>query len=229
MATQVQDIIAAFRSDFYPDCTDAKAQTLFNEAYKTVLASIKCRTAEVILTLTAGTREYTLAEVNQQVNFAYYEPSSNVSQSYQLQETNLDVRSITQKSWQSSGGTNGKPDSYYTTNVANSDGAIIKIGLDPVPDTTSSGGYPRVRLNVTQYSTLTGTETVPEGLKDDNPYLYYMAYRWAIRQDRDMKDYWLSEFERSLAENQTFFKKRLVLDARDEVISPIVGFQGRAV
>jgi hypothetical protein len=229
MASTVTAIITEFRSLFYTDCSEATAQTLFNEAYKHVLMNIKCRTAEVILTVTAGTREYTLAEVNQQVNFAYWEPSTDLASSWQLQECNLDSLSIVEPGWQSSGGSTSQPTRYYTTNVSNSDGAIIKIGLDPIPSTTSSGGYPRVRLNVTQYSTLTASETVPEGLLDDNVYLFYMAWRWAIRQDREQMNMWKDAYRESLAENQVFFQKRLVLDGRAQVISPVVNMQGNII
>jgi hypothetical protein len=229
MASTVASIITTFKSDFYTDCSDATAQKLFDEAYKHVLMNIKCRTAEVIITVTAGTREYTLSEVNQQVNFAYWEPSSTVAQSYQLQEVNLDSLAIVQPGWQASAATNSQPTRYYTTNVSSSDGAIIKIGLDPIPNATSAGGYPRVRLNVTQYSTLTGSETVPEGLLDDYPYLYYMALQWAIRQDRESAGYWRQLYNQSLSENQAFFQKRLVLDEGVIAISPFVNRMGSIV
>ena len=229
MADSVDSIIAEFRSDFYPGCSVTRAGTLFNEAYKKVLKEIKVRTAEVTLSLVAGQREYTISEVNQQVNFAIYKPSVTSSGWKQLKETSLDRLSVIEPGWQSNSDSDSAPSRYYFTAVASGDTSILKIGLDPIPDTTTSGGYPCVVLNVTQNSTLTGSETVPEGLLNNDPYLFYMAYKYASRQDAVKKQYYYEEYVKALADNQEFFEKKLVLDRPFQFISPFARAQRSVV
>lgn len=226
MASTVDSIIAAFRADIYPGCSAARAQTLFDEAYKRVLKDIKCRTTEVTVSWTAGVREYTLAEVNQQVNFAVCKPSAESGGWAQLEEVSLDLLSVTEPGWTADTDNTSQPTRYYITSAVNGDSADLKIGFDPVPDTTTSGGYPCVVLNVTQFSTLTGSETVPAGLLNDDPYLYYMAWKYATRQDKANALGYKAAFEEALAENQEFYQKRLVLDRNTRIVPGIVGKQG---
>jgi hypothetical protein len=165
MASTVTAILARFQRRFR-QCEATYAQTLFDDAHRTILKKCEVRNTTRTITLTASTRQYDLNAAVFKVHEAYYETSSDPGDWTQLTETNLSKLVNKSPGWRA-GATDSTPTLYYITSAVSTDTAKNQIGFDPIPDTTTSGGYPRVQLYVTEYAALSGSETVPENLLDE--------------------------------------------------------------
>jgi hypothetical protein len=189
MASTVNQIVSKFRQDFYPDCAPAKAEALWQEAWNRAVHLFRLREAAVTIPLTPGTREYDLPGTVAAVREAYYEPSAEPTEWRALSGTSVDALARTEAGWQASA--DGVPVRFYVRTAADEDSGKRVIGFDPIPIIGTEGTYPRIRLHAVQRAELTGTETVPDFLLSDEWFLYEMAYRYAIRQDRGVVAQWM--------------------------------------
>lgn len=229
MPSTVTAIVSSFRTEgFYPDCPSAVAGALFEDVYREVLSTIQIRNTTVSIPLVAGQREYDLSEDVFKVHEAYYEESSDASGWFVLEETSMDALVRLEKGWRAFTG-DSRPLRYWTSSTVDGDSGKPVLALDPVPPATTSGTYPRVRLYVTQYAPLTGSETVPSGLLSDDVYLYGMAYKWAVRRDPERAGYWKQLYSDEMVAERKHYQNKLVQAPDIVILSPFIGRTSRAV
>lgn len=213
---------------FYPDCPDATATTLFNDALKWMTWKLRLRTTMEVISLTQGTREYDLPDDLTNIREAYYQPSATADTWQVLQGTTRDLLARVDTGWLADSSQN-VPQRYYVDQAADSDSGKRIIGFDQVPQVTTSGGYPNVTLYTVETADLTLSETMPIGIYTDDVLLYEMAYRWAIRQDPERVDYWKGLRDEALAETDAL-NKSVVDDAPPQIfLSPFTNRTSRAV
>lgn len=203
------DSVTQVCADFnarYPDVGTTAAERLFNMIHKRILARIGIRDTTAIISLTAGTREYDLAEANLQIRVAHYVRSASEGDFYEIRETSTDALDELDEGWRGRA-TQSEPRAFYVTSVVDSDTSEKKIGFVEIPPTTTSGGYPNVTLYVTQNAVLSGSDTIPAALQDSQIYLDGMSWLFAKEQGLESRDYWKAEYEKRCHEELAFIKR----------------------
>lgn len=218
MASTKLQCVNEFREAFYPDCPLDTAKTLFDRAYKLVLKTLRVRGDEIVVSLTSGTREYTIDSNILSIKNAYYQRSSNAGNWVNLTPSSLDMMDALTSGWRIAGYTS-EPSSYYTNTAVNGNTSILKIGFYPIPQTTTSGGYPRVVLYVNDYADLGDSDTVPPMVLTDNVYLYYMAKQWAERQDAPRVAYWSQLFDAEMVKESNHARGNVENAPRNILVS----------
>lgn len=193
MPTTVQDVVDAARVG-YPGIPDIGAPSiavnLFNEVHNDILARCGIQTDTETISLTADTKEYALAVTARFASTAVYVRSATAGDAVKLQ-------SKAQEAFEADHGTykneaSGEPDSYYI--VHSSDGTV-KIGFDPTPDTTTSGGYPSVVMRVGRGATLTASGNLPLGVKNHTAWIAGIQAFWARRRSLPDAAQKMAEYE----------------------------------
>ena len=90
----------------------------------------------------------------------------------------------------------GEPTKFYVEAV-NTNGEV-RVGLDPVPDTTTSGGYPVVALYGTTYQAMLTNETVPSIIPSIRVYVEGMKKLYASDRDPERVGIWDELYRREL-------------------------------
>lgn len=204
MASSAEQVIARFRSEFYPDCPSARASTLWQEAWQRGTVLFRLRETTLHINLVAGVATYPLTGEVAAIREVRYELSSDPSGWRKLAGCSLD-------SFAASGAI-GEPTRYALQNLASDSGAGRVLRLDPIPGVSTSGGYPRLGLEVVGRSQLSGDDVLPAFLLTDEWFLYEMAFRYAVRQDRESAEFW-----RALREDEQAQWSRFLKSADDEV------------
>ena len=181
MASTANQVIAKFQRT-YPDCSVTDAESLLQDALVTVYTGLQIRNTTSAISLTAGTQEYDLNVNATRIIAARYELSANQTTWSRLDATNIDRLNIEEPNWRSYS-TNGSPSRYYVTSAASNDTAKSVIGFLPRPGTTSANSYPRVVIEITEFAGLTASETMPSNLPTDDVFVYYMCWKWAVRNN----------------------------------------------
>lgn len=195
MPSTVDQIVGKFQRKF-PECDPTTALDFFQSALKRVLSRVQVRNNVQYVSVVNGTREYALDASIFKIHSAYLE--QGVGSSIPMQEYSTDELDVLRWGWRQ---TNflGDPVEYYISSMAVSAGgsdtqlssAQNCIGFNPIPAITTSGTYPRVALYCTAYLPLSGSETVPSNLLDDNIFLYRMYEQWGEwTQDAQSAQYW---------------------------------------
>lgn len=174
----VSEVVSEMRRK-YPACDPTRALELFNKVYREFATRSQIRNSTLSITLTASTAEYDLSSAVYMIHEAYYEESSNPSDWTPLKERSLDEYITKRWGWRQTQGSSSKPVEYYTTSAENSNTSKARVGFWPVPDTSTSGTYPRVRLYVTTIIDLITSDTVPPQVVNTNLFVYGMYALWA--------------------------------------------------
>lgn len=226
MASTVTQLITKFtQGGFYPDCDATTAESLFNDVYKEILMSLQVRTNSITISLTANTATYDLDESVIRVHEAWYDVDATPANSRLLTQVSLDALRLLYPHERTQ--YVGEPRQIYSTSAVSSDSGKQQVGLIPVPETSTSGTYPRLRLVVTQYATLTGSETLPNSILTDDLFLYAMAKKWAVRQDPEKVAYWTKLYSGEMATNADRINRTLVQAPLSQNFSPFAGYQSR--
>jgi hypothetical protein len=184
----------------YPELGSSIAQQFFNDAHHFVLEKLQVRNTTSTVSLTANTQQYDLDATISKVHEAYYERSSEPGTWQVLYEKSLDQLIVESKGWRTTG-TSNIPYYYYITSATDTDSGKPQIGFYPIPNAGTSGTYPRVKLYVTQYADLTGSETVPSSLLDDKIYVYQICRDWASGYDKDLYGWWQERVDEEVQKN----------------------------
>lgn len=172
MAITVASVLARIQRRF-PDCSDAVATAYVNEVHQDLLRQLPIVTATEDISLVAGTQEYAYAEATIKIVSAEYFGSA--TDRHHMFPTDLDHLNNNEPGWRSRG--RGRPTRYYLWRDSSGNGVI---GFDPTPVSTTSGGYPLVRLYQTRVETLTGASNLPEGILSAELYVYGAQRRFAL-------------------------------------------------
>lgn len=207
MASTVTQVVAKFRRT-YPDCGDTRAGELFADTHREILVRLRLRETVVSISLTDGTREYDLGDTTLLVNSAVFVNSATDGDYIVLDPTSIDHLDYDDPTWRARLDENS-PSTYYIRNVTSSDTSKQVIGFDPIPDTTTSGGYPIVKVYCQQEATITTSETVPPQLLSDQIYIYKMAQMYSAEKDRKQYPFWNALYEEEYQRNLVHIKNRI--------------------
>lgn len=183
-----QTLVDRIRRNF-SGLTEAEALEYLQEAHTHILGQIRLNIETVSISLTADTREYALDNDILRVWNAMYLTSA--TQGFQLVPTHVDRLDSTTHRWRIQG--SSQPREWYVEES--------NLGLYPTPDTTTSGSYPAVSLEVTRDQTLSisGTPTtIPEFARRPHAWVAE-ACRWVALAK---KDYERSQFFTQLAQSE---------------------------
>jgi len=162
MSTTVQNVVDQARIG-YPSIPDVGAPStavnLANEVHNDILTRCGIQTDTETITLTSGTKEYSLPVTARFATSVTYVRSASAEDVVKLLSRSQEEFENESPAYKYSD--SGEPTSYYITH--GSDGTV-SIGLDPTPDTTTSGGYPKVVMRVGRGATLTAAGNLPLGV-----------------------------------------------------------------
>jgi hypothetical protein len=72
---------------------------------------------------------------------------------------------------------------FWVESRPSGNGAQFYLTVDPIPDTTTSGGYPIFQLNYNVYTALSGSDTIPLSMPNASAILNGMFYKWSQMQN----------------------------------------------
>lgn len=169
--------------------TEDQALEYLQEVHTHILSNVRLNIETITINLTSGTGEYAIDDDILRVWTARYLVSAT-SQDV-LNPTHVDELNKNHRDW--------KVDSASTPNLYYVEGS--NLGLYPVPDTTTSGGYPVVKCEVTRDQTLSisGTPTViPEFARRPQAWIMGACKAIALDKEDSRIDRFTVEFEREL-------------------------------
>lgn len=181
----------------YPDCDATTAGLLFDETHLEILDELKLRKSTLAISLTAGTREYTLSLTALHIEEAYYQPSVTVTTWKKLVPVSTEQLSD-RGNWRMQA-QNQVPNQYYVSTAISGNTSVMVIGFDQLPPTTTSGSYPNVTLYGDFSADLIGSDSLPTAITYANVYAYTMCEKFAIIKQQDVQT--ISKWH-SLAEKQ---------------------------
>lgn len=157
------------------DCTDAIALEYINKADRDISTILRLRETTEDINLTAGTNEYALStETILKVWAGRYIRSSATGDSNRMKETSYERMDLMMGDWRSD--PSDEP-TKFAIKPGSTGGASVLF--HPTPATTTSGGYPIVRLYVTISKALISGDSLPALLKSSDVYTYRAAFRLA--------------------------------------------------
>ena len=192
MAMLVSDIITRAKQ-VYPDLSSAIALQYFNHIHNELMHRLNIRPARQSLSLTAGTAVYDLTGTR--AFDAVYKTSSTKETSLSI--VTWDWMDDHHPGWQSSD-EQGTPSTIVISAENDSSGGLkgskFTVRVFPVPDTTTSGGYPVIDIRSLKYDDLLTTDTIPATIQDEQVYVAGIVYKHANAQryaeeDKAFQDY----------------------------------------
>jgi hypothetical protein len=181
-----QNVIDEFRtSTYYPECSSAMAATLFARAYKRVCSDLRLRQTEVFIPMVADQRTYAISAEVLRIWECQYDTSADATAA--LIPTTGQILFQIDNNYKQATGT---PTHFYYEDTASGNTSVPKLCFYPVPLTSASGTYPRVRAIGSLHQALSTGDDIPSGLFDGDVFLYDMAYRYSIKEDAKMTDRW---------------------------------------
>lgn len=148
-----------------PDQTDANVLLKLNAAWGDFLQECEADTDTESISLTSGTRFYTPANRYAQVLACTYQTSATAAKS--LIETTPDEIDMWYAGKRAVENASGAPTHYALESQYTSAGTLptlLKLWLYPTPDTSTSAGYPIVKLTGTTYVAFTSSDSFPTWL-----------------------------------------------------------------
>lgn len=184
----------------YNDLEDTAAVIYLNEVVAEVRAKLNLRRTTVSITsLAVGTREYAEASLLLGVDEVRYQRTSTTDDFAKLiplsgkEEAYAKIQEFQKLE-------NGEPRWFYLSRGTT--GPVI--GLIPCPDTATSGGYPKLDMDVTQGETLTTGSTLYDDLPSADVFVSGVKYKYARDKYPEDADYWENQFRQAIARAQAF-------------------------
>lgn len=198
MSFLCSDIIANARLRFN-DLKDADALVYLKEVRAHVLGLLDFRKTTITNTsLVAGTAEYAYADTSMNFDQVRYVRSATDGDFKILRAITKDYLYAERPEWTMQ--EDGEPSEFYLT--AGTTGP--KIGLVPAPDTSTSGGYPKLEMDITQNETLTTGTTIYDDLPSASVYINGIKKRYAEDKHRDDIEVYTRLFKSDIAEAQRY-------------------------
>lgn len=185
-----QNIIDEAKLDF-PDETDTRALSDLQSVDDYICFKYAVIRSRQDITLTADTREYSLPSNTVRVLAARYLTSA--TSSTKLTARHLDWFDEYDYNWRDQD--SGTPMDYYV-DIANGN-----IGFHPAPDTTTSGSYPKVTVDVSQRrGTLITSTDFGSSLPSYQAWVEGLRHRMALRTSDERVTYYESLFRHELSQ-----------------------------
>lgn len=182
------------------------------KADKVIASEIPIRLTSEDINLTAGTGEYATAdELIARIWTARYVRSASTGDSKRLIHTDRTKLDLEFGDWR--GADNGDPDYFY---IGSSSAGALRVGVWPFPDTTTSGGYPVLRLNISKTADLVTGNSLPSVIQDSELYVDCACWLYAKRFfDKDKEAKYEARYLRSLDRARAFFFARNAYDKQE--------------
>lgn len=189
------EVITRF-SNHYSDCDSTLAGQLFDEAHRQLLNELEARNGTVTVSLTAGTREYSLSGTVAKIWEAYYQESSQESTWYKLEPMSL--QQLAERGAWRSQAQEVRPTEYYVTTMTSGNTSTNAIGFNNIPPSSTVSSYPNVTLHCTVVADLAGGDALPAWIDYPNAYVYLMCYRYAIMRRPEAAKLYLDLYNKEL-------------------------------
>lgn len=172
---------------------------LFNIVHNRILTTAQVQTdIETFSSLVAGTKAYDVQTTARKVWSAVYFTSSTAGDLVKLKS--YSVEEFEAYSGTYTGEDEGTPAYYY---VRFKNDGQMELGLHPTPDTSSSGGYPKVVLRVSRGAQLTTSGNLPLGVADYSAWTSGVIAEYArLKRDPDEAAKMIGLFEHDLGSLQ---------------------------
>ena len=214
----VSDVIDSAQRAF-PKMTDADALKIYKSVFIEVLAHLQIEGGSDDENLTSGTREYELTYDPQIIGNIVVYYLTAAATATKLTPVTEDWMDENISEWRVTTDT-GTPSRFYIgspTSASLSTQGKQVIGLDPIPDTTTTGGYPIVRIYGTEYEEPAATSDVPQSIPLTSVLSDGIKRDYAKDRARHLYPGFKSDFEDSLAECQ-----RLILNQIKGLDAPVI-------
>lgn len=219
MATfTVQNVLDDF-AEAYPGVTAARQLVIFLQVYREVSNFLHIEKDVQQENLTSGTREYELSYDPLLVNIdaVYYVDSSTTAT--KLAAVSEDWMDAHIEDWRTTTDT-GTPDKFYVrwpdSAGVTTEGKLV-IGLDPIPDTTTSAGYPILNIYGSDFTTLAATDKIPSAFPNIRVLVEGMKRVYAANRDQSAYEFYKTNFEHELGKMQAFLNNQ-VSDVPTQVV-----------
>lgn len=205
MAFTVQNVLDDF-AEAYPNVSAARQLTLFLRIYREVMNTVDAEQDLQTENLTDGTREYELSYDPILVNIKQVLYVESATSSIPLTAVTVDWMDAHISQWRTTTDT-GTPSRYYIrwpdSSGVTTEGKLV-IGLDPIPDTTTSTGYPILHLYGSEFTTLAATDKIPSRFSSMQVFVEGMKARYAANRDHEKHDFYRRNFEHELHKEKVF-------------------------
>ncbi len=197
----VADIVNQARVK-YPDMdATGLGVDLFNTVHNRILTQAQVQTdVETFSSLVSGTKVYDVQTTARKVWSALYYRSSTAGDLYKLKARSVEEFEAYLPTY--AGDASGTPQFYY---VRFKNDGQLDLGLHPTPDTSTSGGYPKVVLRVSRGAVLTSTGNLPLGVADYSAWVSGLMAEYArLKRGPDEAGQMLALAEHDLGNLQRF-------------------------
>lgn len=206
MASTVDQVLTKFLRH-YPQAGATRALEVFTDAHREINIRLRLREQIVSINMVDGTQEYDLAAPNQLIHSVVYYVSATEGDYQVVDPTSVDHLDVLDPTWRARLD-EGNPLQYYLRNVPDTDSSKQVIGFLPIPDTTTSAGYPIIKVYCHQEGTITTTETLPPQILSDQIYIYKMGEIYSAEHDLRKNPAWVDLYEREYQRNVVHIKNR---------------------
>jgi hypothetical protein len=168
---------------------DADTLRWLNVVHRNLVEEFRLVTTSIDLTLTTTSREYSLGDQYTSIWSAEYRSSATATP-IPVSPTSVDELDSDYGAWRDS--RQSEPRFFYQYTDLN--GAAV-VGFDRLPSVATSGGYPTVRLYVSQYAALTAVGSIPASVRDYKVYVWGLCCEFAKMRKRDELPVWQQLYE----------------------------------
>jgi hypothetical protein len=209
MADAISTIIASAQNRL-GDLTTVRATALANIVHKELFVFIPelrrtPHNTPTSISLTAGTKEYAIAEYLAQIDYVQYRTSSTAAT--KLAEMAVEESNKIVKDWRQQD--NDVPQQFYIT-ADSTNGGKGMLGLHPTPSASTSGGYPVVEVfgSLRESSDLTTSSTISEMLPNSQVYVEGICYYAAHELRPDAVSGYYQTYQQQLAVAVQYIRTR---------------------
>lgn len=176
MAEYIQKFVLDAQNSF-SDLSTTKAIEYANVIHKRLVRELNLRQTTATINVTASTREYAISALAVEIQTVIWKESA--TSYWELEPTSITELNLEDPGWMLDL-TEGSPTKYYLTPKPTGTTDAQYIGLIAIPDTTTSAGYPSIRVDFSDYTAFTvagmASEAVPAAVFE--PIIYADGIRW---------------------------------------------------
>ena len=196
----------------YPGVSDAEMLKHYKEILWEILVLADVEKNSATEDLTDGTREYELSydPIFSSIDMVYYRSSS--TSATKLTPVSVEwMDKFAQRDWRTTTET-GTPDKFYvdapTSSSLTIEGKIV-IGLDPIPDTDTSSGFPILTIYGTEFEEPSLTSDVPAMFQSIRVLIEGCKKLYAADRDPDRVLIWQSLYSNELHKTLSFINQQV--------------------
>jgi len=182
----------------YPDLTDAIGLIFLNQVRRDLHRRFKLRQASQDINLTSGTQEYAYSADFMNVETVHYVTASGVS--VNLEPVEYSYLNKFERDWRDTAA--GTPTRFYLLVGDTTSGPMI--GLDPKPNTTTSGGFPIITVRGTKTVDMAAGETIYDDIPNSLVYEYGICFHFARTERIEDAEYYRFLYENALVETADY-------------------------